>query len=101
MAETATTQTVERPKKKALVLEDSCTGCEYCVNWCPVPDCLWMEARSAAPDEPPIVKINVDTCIGCTLCEQYCPYDAIHVYKLSPQEIENWMPFQGVIPIES
>jgi formate hydrogenlyase subunit 6/NADH:ubiquinone oxidoreductase subunit I len=87
-----------RPKSKALVKEDSCTGCEYCVNWCPVADCLWMEKRDGADHEPPIVKINVETCIGCKLCEQNCPYDAIHVYKLNPADVDGWMPLRGVIP---
>lgn len=94
----ATAATIERPKNKALVKEDSCTGCEYCVNWCPVDDCLWMEKREGGPHEAPIVKVNVETCIGCKLCEQNCPYDAIHVYKLNPKDIDAWMPLQGVIP---
>ena len=99
MPATATVK-VAKPKNKALVNEDSCTGCEYCVHWCPVEDCLWMEKREVAPEEPPIVKINIETCIGCKMCEQNCPYDAIHVYKLKPEEAEAWMPFLGVIPAE-
>ena len=100
MAEAAAAQKVAKPKNKALVNEDSCTGCEYCVNWCPVPDCLWMEDRPGAEHEPPIVKINVETCIGCKMCEQNCPYDAIHVFKLPPDQVEAWMPLQGVIPAQ-
>lgn len=91
---------VAKPKSKALVQEAACVGCEYCVHWCPVPDCLWMEPRPGAEHEPPIVKINIETCIGCKQCEANCPYDAIHVYKLKPEEADAWAPLLGVIPAE-
>lgn len=45
----------------------------------------------------PLVHVNIETCIGCKLCEQYCPYDAIHVYKLTPDEMEEVKPTDGII----
>jgi len=86
-----------KPKMKALVERDACTGCEYCVHWCPVPECLVMKEGEQVPGVLQIVHVNIETCIGCKLCEQNCPYDAIHVYKLSPEEIETATPLEGVI----
>ena len=44
-----------------------------------------------------LVHVNIETCIGCKLCEQNCPYDAIHVYKLNPDEMESVAPTDGII----
>ena len=86
-----------KPKQKALVERDACVGCEYCVHWCPVPDCLTMQGGEKAEGTLQLVHVNIETCIGCKLCEQNCPYDAIHVYKLSPEEIAKAAPTDGII----
>lgn len=44
-----------------------------------------------------LVHVNIETCIGCKLCEQNCPYDAIHVYKLTPEEMELVAPKDGIV----
>ena len=89
-----------KPKQKALVERDACTGCEYCVHWCPVPDCLSLQGGEMAEGTLQLVHVNIETCIGCKLCEQNCPYDAIHIYKLSPEEIEAAKPLDGIIPTQ-
>ena len=86
-----------KPKQKALVERDSCTGCEYCVHWCPVPACLELKGGESAEGVLQLVHINMDTCIGCRQCEIYCPYDAIHIHKLTAEEIEKVTPFDGII----
>lgn len=86
-----------KPKMKALVERDACTGCEYCVHWCPVPDCLQMRDGENVQGVLQLVHVNIETCIGCKLCEQNCPYDAIHVYKLSPEETAKATPTDGII----
>ena len=90
-------QKPQKPKMKALVERDACTGCEYCVHWCPVPECLVMRDGENVQGVLQIVHVNIETCIGCKLCEQNCPYDAIHVYKLAPEEIETATPIDGII----
>lgn len=89
--------TPAKPKLKALVERDSCVGCEYCVHWCPVPECLQMTGGEQVEGSLPLVHVAIEICIGCKLCEQNCPYDAIHVYKLSPEEIEKARPLDGII----
>ena len=86
-----------KPKMKALVERDACTGCEYCVHWCPVPDCLTMQGGERAEGTLQLVHVDMETCIGCKLCEQNCPYDAIHVYKLDADEVAAATPIDGII----
>ncbi len=55
----------------ARVCEDDCTGCEMCVERCP------MEAISV--DD--IAHVDTDRCIGCGVCAVTCPVEAIKVYR--------------------
>lgn len=75
----------KQPKKLAFVDKGKCfgRGCEFCINVCPVQDCITL-----APDPEPgavgeVCEVNMETCIGCTLCAQFCPpdYDAIHMFS--------------------
>ena len=55
----------------AQVSDDECTGCELCVERCP------MDAISV--DD--VARVNLDRCIGCGVCAMTCPVDAIRVYR--------------------
>lgn len=79
----------KKPKTVAVVDEDSCVGCEYCLHVCPIPNCLALVSKdpNAAQIETNCV-VNEDTCIACRNCETACPYDAIHVVKR--EEIDLW-----------
>ena len=55
----------------ARVSEEDCTGCELCVDRCP------MDAISV--DD--VARVNVDRCIGCGVCAVTCPADAVKVYR--------------------
>lgn len=79
----------KKPKTVAVVDEDSCVGCEYCVHVCPIPNCLALvSADDKSAQIETICVVNEDTCIACRNCEVACPYDAIHVVKR--QEIDLW-----------
>lgn len=70
----------KKPKTMAVVDEDSCVGCEYCVHVCPVPNCLALVSVGVASAQiETTCVVNEDTCIACRACETACPYDAIHV----------------------
>jgi formate hydrogenlyase subunit 6/NADH:ubiquinone oxidoreductase subunit I len=79
----------KKPKTVAVVDEDSCVGCEYCLHVCPIPNCLALVSRDeSSPQIETTCVVNEDTCIACRACEDACPYDAIHVVKR--EEIEAW-----------
>ena len=52
----------------AVVNKDTCTGCESCVDSCPV-EAISMEGELAV--------INADDCIDCGACVGECPVEAI------------------------
>ena len=79
----------KKPKTVAVVDEDSCVGCEYCLHVCPIPNCLALVSKEeGSPQIETLCVVNEDTCIACRNCEVACPYDAIHVVKR--EEIEQW-----------
>ncbi len=79
----------KKPKSMAVVDEDSCVGCEYCVHVCPIPNCLALVSRDEDPAQiQTLCVVNENTCIACRNCEVACPYDAIHVVKRA--EAEQW-----------
>lgn len=57
-----------RPRLIAVVNE-SCTGCEACVDFCPV-DCI-DDVAASEPETLPI-HIRVEECIGCEICAKVC-----------------------------
>ncbi|MBX9679640.1 MAG: 4Fe-4S dicluster domain-containing protein [Gemmataceae bacterium] len=72
------------PKALAVVNADNCTGCEACMEVCPV-DCIYKVGGSELPTLQSFVDIDLERCIGCDLCERWCPWDAIDMVK--PTEI--------------
>ena len=54
----------------AQVDEEKCTGCETCVEACPV-EAITMENEKA--------KVDADACTDCGTCVDECPAEAITV----------------------
>ncbi|HWP81311.1 MAG TPA: 4Fe-4S binding protein [Bacteroidota bacterium] len=81
---------VAKKKKKsplvAIVHPEGCTGCEVCIEFCPV-DCLYKVPGPENPDEHGFVSVNgivivdEEVCIGCKLCAKYCPWETIDMVK--------------------
>ena len=53
----------------AIVDKDVCTGCELCVNSCPV------EAISMGDND--IAVVDANECVDCGDCVDICPVEAI------------------------
>ena len=93
MAERA--QRARRPRPKAWIDVDGCTGCEWCVDFCPV-DCIdKIDDPSYAGDGThQVVIVDWDVCTGCTICAKECPWQTItmisgvEVEELLSEEIE-------------
>jgi electron transport complex protein RnfB len=86
------------PKAMAVIDADHCTGCEACVEVCPV-DCIEkVHADPAAPHLQSWCEIDWDRCIGCKLCIripsrkadrhklEVCPWDAIRMEPIARLE---------------
>ena len=66
------------PKELAVIRADSCTGCEACIQMCPIKDCIVKDSGAESPDKS-WVYVVPEKCIGCTLCVQICPWDCIEM----------------------
>lgn len=61
----------------AIVREENCTGCEWCVDVCPF-DCIEMVAyeHQDVPHDAQTSKVarvtRTKDCVACKLCEEVC-----------------------------
>jgi electron transport complex protein RnfB len=78
MAKGAGQKRKKLPKELAVVYADNCTGCEACIEVCPV-DCIYKVPGVDLPMVQYFVDIDLERCIGCALCERWCPWDAIEM----------------------
>lgn len=67
---------LRKPKQLAVIDQGGCTGCEVCIEYCPV-DCIHIVPGPEHHDRGRLVEVDLEECIGCTLCAKYCPWDTI------------------------
>jgi len=65
------------------IISERCTGCESCVNMCP------MDAISIGDSGTAMVNLN--RCIGCGLCLMACNFDAVKLNE-KPEEKRRTLP---------
>src|SRR5262245_9963410 len=70
----------KRPKELAVIDQSGCTGCEVCLEVCPV-DCMYVVAGPEYDVHKKLVEIDLDVCIGCKLCVKYCPWETIEMIE--------------------
>lgn len=100
MTETAAptkTKEKKRPKLMAVIVEEGCTGCEVCIDFCPVPECI---VPIAGPDEnnpkfAQTVRVVDELCIGCRLCEKNCPWETIDMVPIEEYD-RNYVKYEGL-----
>ena len=81
------------PKELAVINADNCTGCESCLEVCPV-DCITMITRGhGVKSVQAWCEIDLDRCVGCEVCVHIpqkksnpyellvCPWDAIEMVR--------------------
>ncbi len=78
------------PKEVAVINADNCTGCEACLEVCPV-DCIVKVPGDTISVLQSFCEIDVERCVGCEVCvhiptkktDPYeltvCPWDAIEM----------------------
>jgi formate hydrogenlyase subunit 6/NADH:ubiquinone oxidoreductase subunit I len=70
------------PKLLAVVHQSGCTGCEICIQGCPV-DSIEL-VPGPLPENPQFnqtVEIDLARCIGCQNCTVDCPWETITMYE--------------------
>jgi len=85
------TRRKKTPKVLAVINADNCTGCESCIEICPV-DCIELrETGLGVKGAESWCEVDLDRCIGCGLCVRIprrrndayeltvCPWDAIEM----------------------
>jgi Pyruvate/2-oxoacid:ferredoxin oxidoreductase delta subunit/DNA-binding Lrp family transcriptional regulator len=58
--------------------DEKCTGCETCIEICPMEAIELIDAIS---------EIDKDKCIGCGLCSYHCPENAIDIEKTDVRRV--------------
>ncbi len=70
------------PKLLAVVHQSGCTGCEICIQGCPVDSIELVPGPIASnPQFQQTVEIDLARCIGCQNCSVDCPWETIMMYE--------------------
>src|SRR5215472_11695673 len=57
------------PKELAVINADNCTGCEACLEVCPVDCILKIQQYDGFYNLQSFCQIDLERCVGCEVCE--------------------------------
>ena len=95
------------PRELAVINADNCTGCDACIEVCPV-DCIVKVAGDEFAGLQSWCQIDLERCVGCHLCvylsgkkdDPYlltvCPWDAIEM--VPTERVAEWVAVKGGPP---
>jgi ferredoxin len=66
---------------QAVVDEESCVGCESCLE-----RCYFGALQMNGDDDEPKATVDIEKCVGCGLCAVACPSDAIGFEEAHPAD---------------
>lgn len=84
---TPTATAAPKPKKSrgvVVINRESCKGCAFCVEFCPL-DALELEKGYNAKGYHPPFLARPEKCNGCDMCGLMCPDFSIYGFKESLQ----------------
>ncbi len=79
------------PKELAVINADNCTGCEACLEVCPVDCIMKIQQYDQFHNLQSFCEIDLERCVGCEVCVhipgkksnpydlKVCPWDAIEM----------------------
>lgn len=82
------------PKEVAVINADNCTGCEACLEVCPVDCIIKIQQFPGTPNLQSWCQIDLERCVGCEVCVKIpqkksnpydlkvCPWDAIEMVPM-------------------
>ena len=99
------------PKELAVINADNCTGCESCLEVCPV-DCIELKKidRGIVKGTQQWCEIDLERCVGCEVCVHItgkksnpydllvCPWDAIEMVPTENVAVAIWNRLAGELP---
>lgn len=71
------------PKAIALIEQNGCTGCEVCIYFCPVAECIIKTVGLEFSELTGVSEVVAELCIGCGLCVRECPWEAIQMIPVA------------------
>jgi electron transport complex protein RnfB len=95
------------PKELAVINADNCTGCESCLEVCPVDCIVKVQQFDQFHNLQSWCEIDIERCVGCEVCVhipgkksnpydlKVCPWDAIEM--VPTEEVAVVVALFGVI----
>ncbi len=88
------------PKELAVINADNCTGCEACIEVCPVDCIIKIQQFDGLPNMQSFCQIDLERCVGCEVCV-HIPQKKSNPYELTvcPWNAIEMVPTESVAQV--